>query len=253
MPLTGRSPDARSCRRAGVGLACGYPEVVNTDRSSVRASAAQGVRDALGIEPTAEALLGRLSLQVGPHEVDVVIGAVRRAPVGRRHYALAGVAAASVAMDYLGAGWWHESRSRTGLSNAPADNRSPATLLRSVHEIGSTSVTSESLLGAELLGLWAADDVADHLWGAPVGFVDLNSGQPVDRVPAPENSRPGDRILLAWDPGCRIEAVIEERGNGKLGTMLDGELRYSPPADLSWDWATATEPDQHQLPGEPPA
>lgn len=226
---------------------------MNADRSSVRASAAQGVRDALGIEPTVAALLGRLSLQVGPHEVGVVIHAVRRTPLDRRRYVLAGVAAASLAMDYLGAGWWHESRSRTGLSSAPADNRSPATLLRSEHEIGSTSVKSGSPQpGAELLGLWAADDVADHLWGAPVGFVDLNSGQPVDRVPAPENSRPGDRILLAWDPGCRIEAVVEERGEGKLGTMLDGELRYSPPADLSWDWATATELNQHQLSGEPP-
>jgi hypothetical protein len=234
--------------------ASGYPELVTTDRSTVRATAAQGVRDALGIEPTAEALFERLSRQVGPHEVDLVVAAVRRTPVDRRKYALACVAAASLAMDYLGAGWWHEARSRNGVSGAPADNRSPATLLRSEPEIGSTlTVSGLPWPAAELLGLWAEDDVADHLWGAPVDYVDLNSSQPVDRVPAPENSRPGDRILLAWDPGCRIEAVVEERGVGKLGTMLDGELRFSPTADLWWNWATATELEQHQLPGEPPA
>lgn len=231
----------------------GYPALVNADRSSVTASAAQGVRDALGIEPTVDALLGRLSLQVGPQEVDAVVAVVRRGPVDRRRYSLAGVAAASLAMDYFGAGWWHETRSRTGLTNAPADNCPPATLLRSEYEIGSPSARAMSPWpGAELVGLWAADDVADHLWGPPVDYVDLNSMQPVDRVPAPENSRPGDRILLAWDPGCRIEAVIEDRGGGKLGTMLDGELRYSPPVDLLWDWSTATENDQHRLPGEPP-
>jgi hypothetical protein len=44
--------------------------------------------------------------------------------------------------------------------------------------------------------------------------------------------------------------VVEERGAGELGTVLDGELRY--PADLLWDWSTATELDHHRLPGEPP-
>ncbi|OLF14832.1 hypothetical protein BU204_25070 [Actinophytocola xanthii] len=99
-------------------------------------------------------------------------------------------------MDYFGAGWWHESRRRAGLTGVPADNRSPAALLRSDPDPGA------SLAGAELLGSWAEEDVADHLWGVPVGYVDLNWPEPVDRVPAPENSRPGDRILLAWDPGC---------------------------------------------------
>lgn len=236
-----------------MGPACGYPGLVNADRASVRASAAQGVRDALGIEPTVEALLDRLSLQVGPQEVDAVVAVVRRGPVDRRRYSLAGVAAASLAMDYLGAGWWHETRSRSGLTGAPADDCPPATLLRAEHEVGSPAARAMSPWpGAELLGLWAADDVADLLWGPPVDYVDLNSPQPVDRVPAPENSRPGDRILLAWDPGCRIEAVVEERGAGELGTVLDGELRYSPPADLLWDWSTATELDHHRLPGEPP-
>ncbi len=54
----------------------GYPGLVNVDRSSVRAAAAQGVRDALGIEPTVEALLDRLSLQVGPQEVDAVVAVI---------------------------------------------------------------------------------------------------------------------------------------------------------------------------------
>jgi hypothetical protein len=227
---------------------------MDADRSGVRASAARSVRDALGIEPTVAALLDRLSLQVGPQEVDAVVAVVRRGPFDRRPYSLAGVAAASLAMDYLGADWWQETRSRPSLIGVLADNCPPATLLRSEHEIGSPTARATSpWSGAELLGLRAADDVAVHLWGAPVDYVDLNSGQPVDRVPAPENSRPGDRILLAWDPGCRIEAVVEKRGAGKLGTMLDGELRYSPPADLLWDWATATELDQHRLPDEPPA
>jgi hypothetical protein len=231
-----------------LAAAFGYSEVVDADGFSVQATAAEVVRDALGIEPTTDALLDRLSRQVGPHEVDVVVAAVRRSPLDRRHYSLAGIAAASLAIDYLGASWWHEPRKCTNTTGEPGDDRSPALFLRS--EIGSTSIDSEPSYPGEVLGNWAADDVADHLWEPPVAYVDINSRQPVDRVPAPPNSRPGDRLLLAWDPGCRIEAVVEVRDTGTLGTRLDGDLRYSPTADLWWNWATATEPGPHQLPGE---
>jgi hypothetical protein len=192
-------------------------------------AAAAHVRAALGIEPTETALLERLAGQLAEDEVAVVTSALRRALPERRGYAVAGLAAASQAMDVLGVGWWHEARVRTGLT-VPADDRSPATLLRSPDG------------DAEQLGNWAADDVADHLWGPPVGYVDLNNPKWIDRVPAPASARPGDRLLLAWDPGCRVVAVVEARDSGGLGTRLDGENLFAPPADLWWNWAHSATP-----------
>jgi hypothetical protein len=207
---------------------------VDDDRARVRAEAAHEVREALGIEPSGDALFARLAGQVGADEMGVAIESVWRGHVNRRRNGLAAIAAASLAMDRLGTGWWHEARVRSDLT-MQADNRSPATLLRSPEDDIHRS-------NAELLGYWAADDVADHLWGPPAAYVDLNSQQPVDRVPAPENARPGDRLLLAWDPGCRLWAVVEERGEGRLGTRFENsDLLFSPPADLLWSWATATE------------
>lgn len=204
------------------------------DREATRAHAAEEVRKALGIEPTGDALFARIADQVGAAEMGIAIEAVWRGHVDRRRHGLAAIAAASLAMDHLGTGWWHEARVRSALT-FQADNRSPATLLRSPEDdIGRTN--------PELLGYWAADDVADRLWGPPAAYVDLSSQQPVDRVPAPENARPGDRLLLAWDPGCRLWAVVEDRGDGRLGTVFeDGDLLISPPTDLLWHWATATE------------
>jgi hypothetical protein len=198
-------------------------------------AAAAHIRAALGIEPTEAALFERLAGQLADDEAEVVTAALRRSPADRRHYAVAGLAAASQAMDVLGVGWWHEARVRTGRT-VPADDRSPATLLRSPDG------------DAEQLGNWAADDVADHLWGPPVGYVDLNNPKWIDRVPAPASARPGDRLLLAWDPGCRIVAVVEARDTGGLGTRLDGENLFAPPADLWWNWATYS-----ATPGSPSA
>ena len=191
-------------------------------------AAAAEVRAALGIEPAEAALFERLAGQLTEDEMAVVAATVDRAPADRRLYAVAALAAASQAMDVLGVAWWHEARVRTGLT-VPADDRSPATYLRSPDS------------NVERLGHWAADDVADHLWGPPVGYVDLNDPRWIDRVPAPASARPGDRLLLAWDPGCRIVAVVEERGTG-LGTRLDGENLFAPPADLWWNWAHSATP-----------
>ena len=187
------------------------------------------VRAALGIEPTEDALLARLAGQLAADEVAVAAAAVARAAPDRRVYAVAALAATSLAMDTLGVGWWHEARVRNGLT-VPADDRSPATYLRSPDG------------DVERLGDWAADDVADHLWGPPVAYVDLNSPSRFDRVPVPASARPGDRLLLAWDPGCRVVAVVEARDAGGLGTRLESEDLFAPPADLWWNWAHSATP-----------
>jgi hypothetical protein len=199
-----------------------------------RADAAAVVRDALGIEPTEDALFARLAGQLAADEVAAAAAAVDRA-ADRRHMAVAAFAAASLAMDRLGVAWWHQVRVRTGVTGVPADNRSPATLIRSGASI-------RGLTPMDLLDAWAGDDVADHMWGPPVGYVDMHSGAPLDRVPAPEHSRPGDRLLLAWDPGCRVWAVVQERGDGRLGTRLDGDLLYGPTCELWENWLAATRP-----------
>lgn len=210
---------------------------MDLDREAIRAQAAQDVREALGIEPATEALFARIAHQLGADEMGGVIEAVWQGRADRRHYSLASIAAASLAIDHLGAAWWHEARVRTGRTGVRPDDRSPATLLRSPE-------CRADMTNAEILGLWAGDDVADHLWGPPVAFVDLHWAEPINRFPLPKHAQPGDRLSVAWDPGCRVEAVVEVQESGELGSRLalEGELLYAPPCDLWWNWVTATKP-----------
>lgn len=221
----------------------GYVGAVEADDSAVKkARAASHVRDVLGIEPTADALLARLASQLGPSEIGPILEGIRHSSPDRREYAVAGVAAASLAMDHLGSGWWTTRRHRFNLAELPEDDGSPADLIRSRPRLRQPGETGPWIdPPAEVLGYWAEDDVADHLWGQPVAYVDMNSSQPVDRVPAPASARVGDRLVLTFDPGSRIDAVVERRLDGTLGTRLDmNSLRSSPPADLWWNWLAAT-------------
>lgn len=210
-----------------------------SDDWAVATNAADRVRQALGIRPTADALFDRLAGQVGRTEAMVAAAAVGQAPEDRRHFAAAGIAAASLAMDDLGVTWWRQARVRTGVTGVPADTRSPATLLRSPAELGHNP-------HAELLGKWAQDDAADHLWGPPVAHVDLNPEPSIQRVPVPALAQPRDEFLLAWGPGLRVWAVVEDEPGGPVA-WTDYEIQVSPVNDLVGWWVTA----QSVTPGRP--
>ena len=222
----------------------GYPDRVDESaRLAQRETSRAHVRSTLGIEPTYDALLARIGTQIDAVELDAVNGALQQTSPDRRPYAIAAVAAASLAMDVLGAAWWRQARPRSdGVGGRSVC--SPASLVRADRQSGLTGVhPARGSATVEVLEWWAGDDVADHLWGPAVGYVDMNNPRTIDRFPVPADARPGDRLLLSFDPGCRIEAVVEQREGDTLGTRLDGEVRFAPPADLWWHWVTATKTD----------
>jgi hypothetical protein len=194
---------------------------VEADDSAVKkARAASHVRDVLGIEPTADALLARLASQLGPSEIGPILEGIRHSSPDRREYAVAGVAAASLAMGHLGSGWWTTRRHRSNLAGLPEDDRSPADLIRSRPRLRQPGETGPWIdPPAEVLGYWAEDDVADHLWGQPVAYVDMNSSQPVDRVDSP--SRPAASVCGGPRRGRTLPSpggwYRSHEGDGALG------------------------------------
>jgi hypothetical protein len=210
---------------------------------------ADSIRQVLGIEPTEEALFRRLAGQVGETEAMLAAAAVGQAAADRHHYAVAGIAAASMAMDELSPSWWHQVHVRTGLTGVPPDARSPATLLRSPAELGNNP-------HAELLGMWAMDDVADRKWGAPIAYVDLDSDGPDIPEPLPELARLNDHFLLSWGPGRRTEGwVMSHDGNGPRIWVDDVDAFVAPPRQLFEWWVSATKPGapHSATPGSPSA
>ncbi|MEV4317365.1 hypothetical protein [Actinocrispum sp. NPDC049592] len=196
---------------------------MNDDRQAVWAAAEQAVRDVLGIEPTEEALLERVGRQLPEEEVAAIVAAVERAR--RRNYALAAVAASSLAMDHLGAGWWFEERKGTNVFG-PLDDPSPSAYVRSGADI-------------ERLASWAADDVAVLLWGPAAAYIDLNDPRAAEIYVVPPGTRPGDRLLLWFDPGSLVYAIAEE-----TGVRLDGNVFFSPTERIWGDWLGATNPER---------
>lgn len=59
-------------------------------------------------------------------------------------------------------------------------------------------------------------------------------------------------MLLSWDVGCRVWAVVEQRPDGTMGLRQEGELLFAPPADASWAWSICASLGPHRLPGEKP-
>jgi hypothetical protein len=99
----------------------------------------------------------------------------------------------------------------------------------------------------------ASAAVADQLWGPPVADVDLNGPYLSDLFALPPGVRVGDRLLLSFDPGSRVDAVVVARADGTLGSEIDFEsCRHSPPAEVSWGWGIASRVGPHRLDGEVP-
>jgi hypothetical protein len=191
--------------------------------------------------PTAGPLLSRARAVLGDHRAYRCVELAQGAPLIRRCAELAALAGLVVGTEIVGPDWW--STGRSGKIPAPDEALAAA--------MGIDPWTDLTVL--EMLAAWIADDTADEAWGAPVAIVDLNSWQAEDRFPLPADAAPGMLMVLAFDSGGRLDAVVLERPDGSLGSNLDfASLRYSRPAEAQWSWGVAAGLGPHALPGEDP-
>ncbi|WP_327105293.1 hypothetical protein [Nonomuraea glycinis] len=207
-----------------------------------RTEARRVVRDLLGEErPTAGVLIADARPVVGDERADRCVGLALGASLTRRSAELAAIAALLVGTRDLGAEWW--TRPRGGKLPAP-------------DEVLRTAVAIEpwtDLTALEMLAAWVSDDAADELWGRPVAQVDLNSWQAEDRFHLPQGVLPGQRLVVHFDAGGRLDAVVTQRADDDLGSNLDfHSLRYSRPAEAQWSWGVAAGLGPHRLPDDEP-
>ncbi|MEV8632455.1 hypothetical protein AB0395_12435 [Streptosporangium sp. NPDC051023] len=207
-----------------------------------RTEARRLIRDLFGEErPDAVTLLGEARAVLGADRVAHCADLARGAPLTRRSTELAALAALLVGTRDLGEEWWSRARGE----KLP----SPDEVLRTATAIDPWT----DLTVLEMLAAWIADDAADEVWGQPFAATDLNSWQAEDRVELPEDALPGERVLVSFDVGGRLDAVVVRRVDDDLGSNLDFDsLRYSRPAEAQWSWGVAAGLGPHRLDGEEP-
>jgi hypothetical protein len=207
-----------------------------------RSQARQLIRDLLGEErPSAETLVREATAALGAERTARCAELARWAPLTRRSAELASLAGLLVGTRDLGAGWWEQARG----GKLPAPDEALAT---------STAIEPwTDLTVLEMLSAWIADDSADARWGEPVATADLNSWQAEDRIELPAGATPGERLVVGFDAGGRLDAVVVRRADADLGSNLDfASLRYSSPAEAQWSWGVAAGLGPHPLEGEKP-
>lgn len=207
-----------------------------------RNQARQLIRDLLGEErPAVPSLVRHAREALGDERTDRCLDLVRWAPLTRRSSELAALAGLLIGTRELGADWWER----------PRDGKRPPP-----HEVLHSNLAVEpwtDLTVLEMLAAWIADDAADAVWGPPAASVDLNSWQAEDRFTLPPGVRPGRRLVVHFDAGGRLDAVVTRRADDELGSNLDfHSLRYSRPAEAQWSWGVAAGLGPHRLPGEKP-
>ncbi|MFI0418445.1 hypothetical protein [Spongiactinospora sp. 9N601] len=207
-----------------------------------RSQARQLIGDLLGEDrPTARALVDHAVRVLGDKRAARCVELARWAPLTRRSSELAALAGLLIGTRDLGTGWWE--RARGGKLPSP-------------DEALSTSAAIDpwtDLTVLEMLAVWIADDTADALWGPAVASADLNSWHAEDRIELPGEARPGQRLVVEFDAGGRLDAVVVRREGGELGSDLDfSTLRYSRPAEAQWSWGVAAGLGPHPLAGERP-
>jgi hypothetical protein len=208
-----------------------------------RTEARRLIRDLLGEERlSAAALVREAEAVLGADRVARCVELARGAPLTRRSAELASLAGLLVGTRELGPRWWERARGGKPLV--------PDEVLRSATAVEPWT----DLTVLEMLTAWIADDAAGRRWGEPAAAVDLNSWQAEDRVALPGGAAPGDRIVLSFDAGGRLDAVVVRRPDGGLGSNLDFDsLRYSRPAEAQWSWGVAAGLGPHPLAGEDPS
>jgi hypothetical protein len=207
-----------------------------------RSEARRLIHDLLGEDhPTAGSLLSKARAVLGDDRMSRCAELAQGAALTRRSSELAAIAGLLVGTDVLGPDWW--STGRGGKIPAPDEVLASNTAIEPWTD----------LTVLEMLAAWIADDTADMAWGVPVGPVDLNSWQAEDRVDLPDDAAPGRRLVVSFDAGGRLDALVLRRPDGALGSNLDfASLRYSRPAEAQWSWGVAAGLGPHPLPGEDP-
>ncbi|MEU4533943.1 hypothetical protein AB0G15_03650 [Streptosporangium sp. NPDC023825] len=206
-----------------------------------RTEARRLIRDLLGEErPDAALLLSEAKAALGADRVARAVELARGAPLTRRSTELAALAGLLVGTRELGKEWWRQERG----GKLPAPD-----------EVLQTSTAIEpwtDLTVLEMLAAWIADDAADAAWGRPAAVTDLNSWQAEDRVELPKDAHPGRRVVVSFDAGGRLDAVVVRRPDDELGSNLDFDsLRYSRPAEAQWSWGVAAGLGPHRLDEHP--
>ncbi|MBB5630497.1 hypothetical protein [Sphaerisporangium krabiense] len=207
-----------------------------------RTQARRLIQDLLGEEhPTAASLLDAAGAALGGDRAARCAELAQGAPLIRRSSELAAIAGLLIGTRALGETWW--TSARDGKIPAPDE----------VLAVGTAIEPWTDLTVLEMLASWISEDAADVAWGRPIASVDLNSWQAEDRVELPSDVLPGARLVVAFDAGGRVDAVVVERLDGSLGSNLDfASLRYSRPAEAQWSWGVAAGLGPHPLPGEDP-
>ncbi|MFD1934017.1 MULTISPECIES: hypothetical protein [Nonomuraea] len=207
-----------------------------------RTEARRVINNLLGEErPTAAALIADARAALGEDRTSRCLELALGASLTRRSAELSSLAALVVGVRDLGGTWWETERG----GKLPA----PVEVLHTAAAIEPWT----DLTVLEMLAAWIADDAADTLWGRPVAEVDLNSWQAEDRIRLPGGVGPGQRLVVHFDAGGRLDAVVTRRPDGELGSNLDfSSLRYSKPAEAQWSWGVAAGLGPHRLPGEDP-
>ncbi|MEV0583399.1 hypothetical protein [Nonomuraea sp. NPDC050310] len=207
-----------------------------------RTEARRVIQNLLGEErPTSSTLIEQARPVIGQDRTARCVELALGASLTRRSAELASLAALLVGTRELGEEWWR--RERGPKLPAPQEVLDTATAI--------DPWTDLTVL--EMLAAWIADDAADALWGPAVAQVDLNSWQAEDRFDLPEGVKPGARLVVHFDAGGRLDAVVTRRPDEELGSNLDFQsLRYSRPAETQWSWGVAAGLGPHRLPGEDP-
>ncbi|NUT39153.1 MAG: hypothetical protein HOV86_04120 [Thermoactinospora sp.] len=207
-----------------------------------RIEARRVIQNLLGEErPTSSLLIDDARPVIGPDRTARCVALALGASLTRRSAELASIAALLVGTRELGEQWWTQARG--GKLPPPQEVLDTATAIEPWTD----------LTVLEMLAAWIADDAADALWGAAVAQVDLNSWQAEDRFDLPDGAKPGQRLVVHFDAGGRLDAVVTRRPDEDLGSNLDfHSLRYSRPAETQWSWGVAAGLGPHPLPGDEP-
>ncbi len=200
-------------------------------------------------EPTVSSLLGAADGVLGRERAVRCVELVQRMQPTQRYQGLSSLAALVMGTRELGSDWW------------TVPHRDPVTRL---HREG--PITPDQRLAAGPspdepawrspileLGHWIADDAAVAAWGPLVDEVDLNDPNAIDRIRnLPADAKVRQRLTAHFDAGGVVDAVVEEREGGVLGTRLVGQSRYSTPAEVEWAWGVALRaPGPFPLPDDP--
>ena len=226
--------------------------MASTRYQDTRARGRAILAERLGLEPDVRDLLAAADEVLGLSRAGRCISLVEHMKLTQRYHGLSAIAALVSGTRLLGEAWWSRpyqppvAGSKTTPQSGTPDDR-----LRAAEPSDQRSWPATVVA----LGHWIADDAAVAAWGPLVDDVDLNDPRSVDRIKRlPSNAVVGQRITAHFDTGGVVDADVEERDGGALGTSLDIESsRYSDPAEVDWAWAVALPPPgPFPLPGEKP-